>query len=409
MKDRWSVPLALAILAATASLIGSALFTQSGASRRGEPDFPTAEPENVPLPPEPDDELPGPSSASDPDSFEASQRLRKQLNIQGTHDLMARIKQAVEGGIWDHVKKLFSLFHPADTSDLADLRKLLRKSPDPKIRSYAALALGEIQDPSAAPDLIEAMKTDPYGNTRLFASKALGRIGGERAVAALTQAMVDEEDLRVARTAAAMLGSTGSLEAIPALLDRIRNSNDESVRILAVDAITRIQGDPATDSLLQIAKDNGVPLDSRCASIEALGQIGNPRAVGALLALGTGLTEPLEVRTQALSALRNVEPTTQILATLETTYSGSPETVIRTQVLATLGELGGRTSLAALQRAYRNETTSSLRMRAAYAMVRSGGRGVETAIESIASGDPEESVRDFARRLLQEIRDPQEN
>jgi epoxyqueuosine reductase len=82
--------------------------------------------------------------------------------------------------------------------DEAEFKERYRKSPVKRakwagMRRNAAVALGNVGDPSAVPALVRALNSEPV-LVRGHAAWALGRIGGEAAMAALAERLVREDD-----------------------------------------------------------------------------------------------------------------------------------------------------------------------------------------------------------------------
>jgi HEAT repeat protein len=133
------------------------------------------------------------------------------------------------------------------------LQEILKQAP--KARAQAALALGEIGDPSAAKALIDAL--DPASR--------------------------DRDVLDANRYVADALGALRAREAVPALTKLI-SSPDGYVQVAAVDALGRI-GDPAAiDTLVDVATNGPEPFTAKKALL-ALGRIGDPKAAPVVMKL----------------------------------------------------------------------------------------------------------------------------
>lgn len=89
------------------------------------------------------------------------------------------------------------------TSAVVTLTKLLG-DPDPIVRRWAIVALGEIADPQSVGPLGEALKKDPDTGVRIEAAFKLGKFGGKAAEPALASALQDA-DQNVRRLAEAAL------------------------------------------------------------------------------------------------------------------------------------------------------------------------------------------------------------
>ncbi len=119
----------------------------------------------------------------------------------------------------------------------------------PRARAQAAVALGEIGDPSAAKPLIEALEAN----------------SGDRDV------------LDADRYIADALGALRAKEAVPALKELV-TSPDGYVQVAAIDALGLI-GDPAAvDPLIAVATGERFETFTAKKAVLALGRIGDPRA-----------------------------------------------------------------------------------------------------------------------------------
>lgn len=125
----------------------------------------------------------------------------------------------------------------------------------PKAKGEAAVALGELGDPSAAPALVAAINPE-----------------------ARERDVIDAN-----RHAADALGALRAREAVPVLTALLQKSPDGYTQVAAVDALGRI-GDPAAvDTLVTVATGDKVePFTARKALL-ALGRIGDAKASGAVL------------------------------------------------------------------------------------------------------------------------------
>lgn len=118
-----------------------------------------------------------------------------------------------------------------------------------KARGEAAVALGEIGDPSAAPALVEGIRPDAR----------------------------DRDDMDANRHMADALGALRAREALP-VLQRLTASPHAFTQVAAVDALGRI-GDPtAVDTLVAVATGERVEPFIAKKALLALGAIGDERA-----------------------------------------------------------------------------------------------------------------------------------
>lgn len=124
----------------------------------------------------------------------------------------------------------------------------LLKDEDEEIRQFAALILGEINDPFAVEKLVEALD-DPDENVRHAAAESLGKIGDARAVPHLINSLNDS--FWIQYPAVVSLGQIGDPSAVSHL---IQLTNDELLSqpaIRALGAIADISVIPVLASILR--------------------------------------------------------------------------------------------------------------------------------------------------------------
>lgn len=197
--------------------------------------------------------------------------------------------------------------------DLARMFEEFAGSPDPFVRQYLALALGALEEGSAAASLAEALN-DADETVRVYAAWALGAIGGGLAVEALSEASRGD-DAGVRTMAVYGLGAIGDERAAEALYRAVEDPVLD-VRVNAVVALARI-GDQAAEErllgMLESAYWDQVPgmLDgertlARLAAVQAAGVLNSPAVREQLQEVG--VRDPdLRVREAALSALAGGE------------------------------------------------------------------------------------------------------
>lgn len=145
---------------------------------------------------------------------------------------------------------------------------------DYKVRSDAAVVLGNFEDEQAIVALIHAFKD--VEDVRFEVTRSLGKLDGV-AVPFLIDALKDQDgDIR--RDAAFMLGGMGDERAIPALTEALKEP-DEEVRFHVARNLGKFK-EPAVPYLLDALKDPDEHVRRYAAWI--LGVIGDERAISAL-------------------------------------------------------------------------------------------------------------------------------
>lgn len=134
------------------------------------------------------------------------------------------------------------------------------KDENPQVRSFAALALGEIRDKKAVEPLLEILD-DPSPEVRMNAAYSLGEIGDVKAVEPLIELLKDKngEVVRLTVIALGLLKDPKATEPICGVMDRDdarkHHEDNPDIRQQAVYALGEI-GDPGCiDTLLDLLGD----------------------------------------------------------------------------------------------------------------------------------------------------------
>lgn len=180
-------------------------------------------------------------------SWRARKRAVESLSEESSEELVARVLAVLREEHHDPSRLNAAIQILAATpADVVPALQTLLKDPDPDLRCYAALTLGERSDPRAIPSLIEAL-TDSRTNVRAHAMDSLGKLRAAAAVDALMR-FVDSQKFEL---------------AFPAL-DALREIADDRIGSRLVPLLS--------NPLLQEV------------TIEALGVLGNDQMVPMLLA-----------------------------------------------------------------------------------------------------------------------------
>jgi HEAT repeat protein len=127
---------------------------------------------------------------------------------------------------------------------------------DPKVRAYAARALGGTKDERAVEPLISLLE-DKDANVRSNAAMALGQIGDERAVEALTKSLNDEDERvrSIARSSIEEIESQNN-DGIIAIYGKERDFYIEDERRSWLDELALISNS-ARDDMQKYIRPNG--------------------------------------------------------------------------------------------------------------------------------------------------------
>lgn len=146
----------------------------------------------------------------------------------------------------------------------------LLRDETPVVRSSEARRLGNEKVKEAVPALIDALD-DEVSGVRINAIVALGEIEDERAVKPLMD-ILDKDELPAARAMAAEALGRFKGGRVKNNLLKAAESEDENIRISAVQSLGRAGGEGEIDELIKIAgNDPSWPV--REAAAEALGEI----------------------------------------------------------------------------------------------------------------------------------------
>jgi len=186
--------------------------------------------------------------------------------------------------------------------------------PSPRIRRQAALALAELNDPTASsalvhqlvehPDLIEEetveaigvlggaecvepltrLLRDPRSVVRRAAAKALGQIGDASAVYALIEAAGQQEDSVVRRASLQALRTLGAQEAEPIFREAVFDYRP-SIRIAAAEGIAELHFEGCAPALQDSIQQYADEATSEVAY--ALGCVGTDRDIPLILSVAS--------------------------------------------------------------------------------------------------------------------------
>ena len=142
------------------------------------------------------------------------------------------------------------------------------KDDDQRVRQSAAIALAQRKDKSATPALIEALKDDDW-HVRRSAAQALGLIRDKSAIPLLIEAVKDD-DQRVRQAATIALAQIKDTSAIPALKEALKDENND-VRFSAAFGLGQMRSESAIPALIEALDDDDQRV--RQSAADSLGEI----------------------------------------------------------------------------------------------------------------------------------------
>jgi cyclophilin family peptidyl-prolyl cis-trans isomerase/HEAT repeat protein len=154
-------------------------------------------------------------------------------------------------------------------------------SPDPWLRSKAALAAGRLRDREASA-LLPPLLRDAEAVVRRSAVFAAGVSGDRTLTAAVVLALTDPDPVTAANAAEA-LGKLGGGEAMAALVKSIGTPG--GARAAAARALFRADDPRVVDALAAVALDPGAPADVHAAAVYALARRPKKEGLSALRAV----------------------------------------------------------------------------------------------------------------------------
>ncbi len=149
---------------------------------------------------------------------------------KSAEEFLADIKTATPSKKWQAAFVLAGKLR--DTKGLGDTERLFqgmasvfndKSDYDEKVRSYLAMALGNLGDKRAVPILENAVQTETAGDVPMYAMWALGTLQSSESVPLLIEKAKDP-DAAIRKTALFVLGTLGSAEAIPVLKAALEDS-----------------------------------------------------------------------------------------------------------------------------------------------------------------------------------------
>ncbi len=300
--------------------------------------------------------------------------------------------------------------------------------PDPKVRTEAAVWLGQAKPAGAVDELVRVLD-DPDEAVRVEAIRALGAIGDPKATPALLPLVGDRLDTVRLATARA-LGGLKDPAAVPAF-ERLLADTDETVRVTAILALAEVPGPEAVGLLLKSALQDeyervrqfavrmlaskraqeAIPLVERAVQNESdllrstaaqvLGEFGDASSVPVLL---RALDDPyFKVRSLSAHTLAKVAPSDpQAREAVIRRFAVEEEAMTRVDLAWALAGMGDRSGIPILRELLFKGQPQEVRAEAAKALGEVGEPS-DRALLKRASRDKQGMVRDAVSKALDRL------
>ncbi len=232
------------------------------------------------------------------------------------------------------VEVIYALYEVGSPSS-ADIFMEALRDEEPRVRSYAATALGELKTQYATEALINALEVESDGDVRRKMVSALGGIGGDFALNTLVR-MLPKETALVRADIAMKLAEVKSPQSVEILTDLLLEDPDGRVRTAAAVGLLKAKERSAIQALAEALNDR-VKSVSRPAS-EALVSLADESVIDELVeALGNSDTTVADNAAKALVRLGDLEAVRGLVKALD-----SPNQLEVTRALDVLQEITHR-------------------------------------------------------------------
>ncbi|MEE9199905.1 MAG: HEAT repeat domain-containing protein, partial [Candidatus Brocadiales bacterium] len=211
----------------------------------------------------------------------------------------------------------------------------------PEVRTSAAKALSQLNNPDTVSALTASLLNDNEGDVRVAAAQSLGELGDENAVEPLLSALKDE-DASVRESAARSLANFKGDNVAKSLIAVLEVDGPSSVTIAATDALGQIGSTEAVVPLSRLLSDKEAKI--REVAAIALGKIKDPTAANPLI---NSLRDPEErVRWYAADSLGSIGSSEGVAPLIELLSEDSPR--IRESAATALGQIGDERAIEPL-------------------------------------------------------------
>ncbi len=189
------------------------------------------------------------------------------------------------------------------------------KDDEPRVRQYAATALGEIKTPMSAEALVSTLENETDEDVRGTIAAALGKHGSAYAVTALLAVLPHEKE-PVRAQIATKLGEVKAPAATEALANLMLSDSSSKVRANAANSLLKLK-DPSTVPALASALKDKVPT-VRIPASSALVDLANDSVLDALIdALGDNDDRVANNAATALMRLGNLDAVHKLMPLID--------------------------------------------------------------------------------------------
>jgi HEAT repeat protein len=258
---------------------------------------------------------------------------------------------------------------------------------DPWVRYYACQSAGRLRvEPSIA--TLSRLLGDPAGQVRVGAVEALSHFDDPRALGALTRAVLSSED-DVKRAALIGIGIARANEALPQVIAAVRAA-DPATRLVALSALASLDDPQVINVLVEAADDPDESVHH--AAIGALASRAAPDATRALIdLLAAGRNVPAVQQALAVPAPERIA---EILEALE-----SADDDLAPMLTSALARMLDPSATLAIVKAL-NLPNVAARKAAAATLGALGSKEAVMALQAAATSDPHLEVRRICAVVL---------
>jgi HEAT repeat protein/beta-lactamase regulating signal transducer with metallopeptidase domain len=305
-------------------------------------------------------------------------------------------------------------WHPIAAS-IAVLDRTARTDRSSHVRQEAAEALGDLALPEAAPVLIALARSLSDVDARREAVEALGSRPERAASDALAAIARDDANLDIQREAVETLGDFEDKRGVDVLIELARSHRNVDVRKEAIETLgDALPEDKAVKVLEEFLADRDPQVQEE--AVDTIAGIEDTSSVETLMQLARS-HQSADVRREAVEALADrahgqdeSKPSaelTKIVELVSTLATADRDVDVQMEAIQALGEIGGVSAVAALEKLATTHAEEDVRIEAIEALGESAASAGETAkfLKGLALAEKSEQVRSEALETLADLHD----